>query len=151
MARSRLKRDNRGFRRLKRNLNVALTRSAFEVGVANADRVHPSGGATIGDVAIFQEFGTDTIPERSFMRSTLAANRGRYIRGIFGSVKKVIETSRLSEMRKLAERVASDIRRTIEAGVPPPLADGSGRTPLIDTGTLRDSIGVETISPKELK
>lgn len=54
-----------------------LQDSSITVGI-HKDAGSYDNGATVVDVATWNEFGTDTIPERSFLRTTIAANRAKY-------------------------------------------------------------------------
>ena len=119
--------------------------------------VHPDAG-TYGDgtsvveVALWNEYGTSTIPERSFIRSAIDQNtklieawRLEMIENILTkdwSVKQALEA--------IGFRVQTLIQNKIKSNVPPPNApstlaqkrrDGTGSNTLINTGLLLRSIG----------
>lgn len=105
---------------------------------------------TMAEVAFFNEFGTRTIPERSFLRATVDKNREKYFR----IHEKLIDSFYLGQANArvalglLGEQAKADVQATITAGVPPPNADvtaerkKSSKT-LVDTGALRQSITYE--------
>lgn len=125
---------------------VASMRNAFvEVGVLGADADHGEG-LTVGDVATFHEFGTDTIPERSFIRGYVDETKDKQqeiARKATAAVVKgqpiatVLNIVGLTHVAGMQERIANQID--------PPLAEETikrkgSSVPLIDTGQLRSSI-----------
>jgi len=153
--------DRRVLDRLEREW-AKLSRTVVTVGV------HDDAGAHHGDdqpitlpqLAAIHEFGTDKIPERSFMRSTFDAKRPAYEAMIKDAAQRVTggedaETA----ARRIGVIASNDCKRTIQAGIAPPLADatkaararkaehggglaslGGATTPLIDSGQLIASI-----------
>lgn len=100
-------------------------------------------------VASANEFGTDDIPERSFLRSTMIKNeRLNYQR--LSEVKKLVAENKFDAedlLKKVGLAVVADVQKTItEGGVPyVPNAEATieskgSSSPLIDTGQLRQSI-----------
>lgn len=100
--------------------------------------------------AIANEYGTDRIPERSFLRSTfdqegfnIAARRSAAIRRIVEEGSSVRE-----ELRSIGAYLRDRIVAKINSGVPPPNAPstirrkGHGDT-LRDTLKMRDGISVQ--------
>jgi len=113
-------------------------------------------GITMVELAAIHEFGSPaaSIPERSFVRRTLAAKR-RAIQQNVNKLARAIVKNTMGEMRALellGTWLAQEIKKTITAGphLPPPLkpatieAKGSDR-PLVDTGRLVDSITHEVV------
>lgn len=107
------------------------------------------GPMTNVEIAAFMEFGTSTIPARSFLRSTLDKNAQEYrqlARALLGQVMQRKTTARQA-LDLLGMKAAADVKRGITEGegIPPPLAastiarKGSSR-PLVDTGQLVASI-----------
>lgn len=107
------------------------------------------------DVAAAHEFGIGT-PQRSYLRSTIDENRGRYEKGLIEiaevmfSPKSSILTMTM-ELANLGKKVQKDITDKITSGVPPELTPASIdrkteypgisiETPLVWTGQLADSI-----------
>lgn len=132
---------------------------AVKVGVLKGAGVHPGPRgekrkaftATIAEIAWWNEFGTSTIPERPFLRWTMKENdyyRGHLKKALF----KAMTTRKdpVVWLKKVAMTAAKDMRNMIRNGAFEPNAPAtirkkstkSGRKakPLIDTGTLRQSI-----------
>lgn len=107
------------------------------------------GGATIAQIAAFNEFGTADghVPERSFLRSTLIENRKKYETAFGRELGKLIDGKRkfrdvLGAVGFLAER---DVKRKIRSLREPANAASTIRqkgssNPLIDTGRMRSAI-----------
>lgn len=141
-----------GFRALMRRLADANV-SAVTVGVHSDDGENTAeggGNLTVLDVATFHEFGTMTIPERSFIRAGVDQNE-RVIRSLIKNVSRAIVSNRKRmSPRRALEIIGADITRKIQGrirdGIDPPLAastlarKGGKTTPLIDTGQLIQSI-----------
>jgi len=112
-----------------------------------ADKPRDGGGPSNLDVALLNEFGTSTIPERSFIRSTFDEQRPR----IEAALRKLGQLAMRQGSKHDALLVAYGqflvglIRKKITDGVPPPNAQstidrkGSSK-PLVDTGQLRKAI-----------
>jgi hypothetical protein len=127
-------------------------RTYVKVGVLGprARAEHDGGISTVG-LAIIHEFGTETIPERSFIRSTYDAHRAEYMAMLKKLVAAVVSTKpKMTEKEALGilgAKIASDMKAKITEGegIPPPLSPetirrkGSSR-PLVDTGQLLNSI-----------
>lgn len=117
-----------------------------KVGVL-ADAGEHSDGLRVVDIATMQEFGTETIPERSYIRSTARENRKKYM----AIVQKIFRKGLTGELKiekglaVLGERIQADIVNKIVSGISPALKASTIRmkgstTPLIDTGQLKASI-----------
>lgn len=109
------------------------------------------------ELAVIHEFGTSTIPARSFIWATFEANRAKY-KGLLKEQLTAIYKQK-STIEKalgiLGATMASDIKARIAAGIPPPnspevyarkaaksysgAAPGSP-VPLVDTGQLLGAI-----------
>lgn len=105
-----------------------------------------SGSATIADVAAAHEFGTRTVPQRSFIARTIdgrAAEIDRLQDAVIGRVIAGEDPRDAAELVGLG--VASMVRDTIRSNVPPPLSPatverkGDSRT-LVDTGQLLNAV-----------
>ena len=104
-------------------------------------------GVSIAEYAAFNEFGTRTIPERSFIRSTADSERRKWNSALDKMLTEVIEGKRsldngLGIVGLLTER---DIKRTIRNLSEPANAQTTieikgSSNPLIDTGTMLNSI-----------
>lgn len=114
----------------------------------------PAGGVNLATVAEAHEFGTVTIPQRSFLRSTGDAEGKKWLRAFGAAIRAYAEGSGRGferRIRVLGNVAVSDVRNTIRRRIAPPLAAvtvarrrkgrGSGEdVPLIDTGQLVNSI-----------
>lgn len=118
------------------------------VGIHGTDgaKVH-EGEITVADVGAFHEFGTSTIPARSFIRGwfdeSVAANRG-----LLASQMRLVMAGKLTletALERVALKMEASVRNRIRAHIPPPLAQSTidrkgSSTPLISTGQLVSSI-----------
>lgn len=114
-----------------------------------AEKGESSSPATIDQIALYNEFGTTTIPPRPFLRNANNAiqEREREI------LKRGMEDEKpLSQiLREIAEDMRNQIVESINSDLPPPNAEstvrqkhGSSHT-LIDTGQLRLSVRIATV------
>lgn len=127
--------------------------SSFTQGFAALDGlgvtigVHAEDGSELAIIAASQEFGTDTIPERSFLRATLDEQDAAYREATADAIRGVLDGKRSAKvaLERLGLRVVRDVQGRIRAGIDPALAPstiakkGSSK-PLIDTGRLLRSI-----------
>lgn len=123
--------------------------SAITVGIHKTEGAHKgSDGATVVEVGTYNEYGTERIPERSFLRSTVNRNlpgyKGRMKDAYLGALRGTSMNLRAA-MSFIGGDVADDIRKTIIEFTDPPNAPSTikakGRDdPLVDTGQMRDSI-----------
>lgn len=138
---------------------VRLPQPHVAVGIQGADAtktIKDENGEILQVVlAGVHEFGREdgSIPERSYIRATVDAKREEY-RTLQKRMIGLVVSGKLKPERALkllGEKVVSDMRRTMDAGLKPDLAestkrrrlqgDGSGVfKPLVDTGQLKNSI-----------
>lgn len=120
----------------------------LKVGVLEGGESH--GTLSVGEVAAFHEFGTATIPERSFIRAwydeSLERNKQAF-RAVMKSVTRG-EITTAQAFGQLGALFVADIQKRIVEHIPPPLADSTikakgSSTPLVDTGQLKASITYE--------
>lgn len=150
-ARVRVKKTDRGWNKISKN--VKGQHWTITVGVQGKDAITRSGddagGATLADVAAFNEFGLG-VPERSFIRSTLDAGTMKYNALMEGvgdaAVAGKITVEHGAELVALV--VEGDVKQAISAGIPPPntestIAAKGSSTPLVNTGQLRGAITAE--------
>lgn len=107
----------------------------------------PGAGLTVAEVAAFHEFGTRTIPQRSFIRGwfdeSIDANKA-----LIQSQLKLVVQGRLpleTALERVALKCEADVKRRIRNRIPPPLAPATvarkgSSVPLISTGQLRAAI-----------
>jgi len=126
-----------------------LQDSAITVGIHKTEGVHKnSNGATVVEVGTYNEYGTERIPERSFLRSTVNRNlpvyKGKMKDAYLGAIRGTGMNLRAA-MSFIGGDVSDDVRKTIIEFTDPPNAPSTikakGRDdPLVDTGQMRDSI-----------
>lgn len=112
-------------------------------------------GTPVATVAAAQEYGTEHIPARSFMRSTLAEKEKDWVKGVAGYLKanpgKVREA-----ITVLGELASKDIQEKIESNIAPALAletvarkakagKANPELALSETGVLQESISYEVL------
>lgn len=101
------------------------------------------------ELAVIHEFGTDKIPERSFMRSTFDAKRDTYEALVEKMAPQVIDGKmKLKRLLSLVGmKMTADIKHAVKsgAGIPPPLQPetvkrkGSSRA-LVDTAQMINAL-----------
>ena len=132
--------------------------SHVKVGVLRGTGEHPDAteGQTVAAIAAWNEFGTETIPARPFLRTTLRENE-YYRRALLDALKAglVRQADPSKALQLVGIRAASDIRNTIDTNDFAPNAPATIRQkstnadkdnkdkPLIARGILRQSIQSE--------
>lgn len=136
---------------------AALVKNVFKLGAPKIafgifaeDAAQPAdadGNVTILDIASWQEFGTEHIPERSFLRAWFDQNQERAVEVLRRLLQSVVEGKRTPDqaLKLFGEWALGEIKQRIAQGIPPPNAESTVRqkgssTPLIDTGQLRSSV-----------
>lgn len=133
-----------------RRKRVDMRRVAAALKGPSKVKVGLPAGEAPGDVveyAHYNEFGTERIPERPFIRTTMREQGGKYMRGLKSEAKQILrgQTSMSGTLNRLGMVAAGDIQDTIGSNVPPPNAPstiaqkGSSGT-LIETGRMRQSM-----------
>jgi HK97 gp10 family phage protein len=112
-------------------------------------------GTPVAYVAAIQEFGTDTIPARPFMRPTISENRTKWVELIRKGFKAAMagRVTITQVYGQVGMSTAGDVSRTISQVTTPPLSaatiaarQGKRKTPsvstkpLVDTGLLIQSV-----------
>lgn len=134
------------------------TPEGVKVGFLKGLGKHPGGSknspfkniaptATIIEIAAYNEFGTDTIPERPFLRTTIKENRAKYIELVKDLMVKIVNGKLAADkaVAILAEKAVADVQTKIDTIKSPPNTEltkewkGSSN-PLIDTGLMRKSV-----------
>lgn len=131
-------------KRFKRTKGAGVT-----VGIHAEDNApHESGdGATLVEVAIYNEFGTANIPERPFLRTAISEEKKKVAKFISRRIGRAIEGKMPMELAlsqigiKGQSLVRNKITRLKEPPNSPATIDKKGSSnPLIDTGLMRQSI-----------
>lgn len=106
------------------------------------------------DKAFWNEFGTETIPERPFLRNAMRNNRDAYRAAMRTAAKTIIGTAARGgdargavtlALRKLGLKAADDVKSEITALSDPPNAPSTvarkgSSNPLIDSGEMRNAV-----------
>lgn len=104
-------------------------------------------GVSIAQYAFYNEFGTNNIPERSFLRTSMDENQAKYNRFIdnrFGKVLTLELTARQA-LDQLGLMAVSDVQAKITNIKTPPNSPSTiklkgSSNPLIDNGTMRRAV-----------
>ena len=135
-VKTKVKKDN------SRKIEAALKKivnSKLVVGVVNPK---------IAAYGTYNEFGTDKIPQRSFLRSTYDEQINKWRRLFAQVINGAInmEASAMRDLANLGDRAVADVKRKLSSNIPPPNAPstvkkkGEGKTTLFDTGQLLKAI-----------
>lgn len=128
-----------GYRELLKRLAGAKQVSVL-VGIRGAQ------GSDLVTYAAANEFGTERIPERSFLRATVDNERVKYTGLLEQAADRLLDGDTPAAAFGILGMVAvGDVQRRIRNRVPPPnapltIAKKGSDVPLIDTGRLRQSI-----------
>jgi hypothetical protein len=128
---------------------VSKAQPVLRVGVLDSPgRTHPnSDTASVGEVAIWNEYGTQTVPARSFVGGWALENEKKFAETLATAARKYTleKADREVELGKVGKRFANGMKKRIRNVIRPlnsiyTLERKKGDTPLIDTGTLIRSI-----------
>lgn len=119
------------------------------VGIFEADGAREvAPGTALIDIAVWNEFGTDTIPARSFIRAWFDENievcRENLVKLVQGALIRG-ETDMTTALERFGLWMQGQIQVRIARGIPPEnapatVAKKGSSKPLIDTGQLRSSV-----------
>ena len=157
-----IKTELKFFHKLKDPKDVGINIGWFE------DQKY-ADGTSIARVARWNEFGTrQNMPQRPFLRTAIMENERKWHESLKTLLQRAIDENKSFDgaLRLFGEIVKGDIQETILAGGWKPNAKisieggwmrnkisgkpfyvrgkGSGKTPLIDTGTMLKSIDIRT-------
>lgn len=145
---------DRGFAALRQRIIDAADGARLTVGIHEAEADQPAegdeSGATLGEVAAYNEFGgpDNNPPRRSFLADWADEGLDEHRELVRRSAKAVAQ-GKLPSMRVALERLGlrfvGEIQQRIRAGIEPENAPSTvarkgSSTPLIDTGQLWTSI-----------
>lgn len=142
--------DRRMWDKLIREISVPKN---VEVGIRGEDDQRHALEVGNVELGAIHEFGLGNVPERSFIRDTIDKNLNGY-RPLTRALSKRVYTLKMSlknALEVLGSKVQSDMRRAIEAGIPPALdpatiARKGSSKPLVDTGQLKASISYKVVT-----
>ena len=146
----RLKDTDHGWKARLKGLLALKAPAHVDVGILESAGVEKDGTSVI-DVAEWHEFGTATIPERSFIRAWFDEAEPQ-LRQDFAALMRTVaagKRTRAEVLELMGQRMVGQVQARMAAGVPPPNAPSTVRrkgssTPLIDTGVLRSSVTYRT-------
>lgn len=124
-----------------------LEKGSVDVGILTGEGKHEDSDLSVATVGFFNEFGTSTIPERSFIRSTING-KSKEIKKVAAAQYKLVLNGKISNEKGLGilgAFTAGLIQQTFTSNDWPDNTQstinkkGSSR-PLVDTGQLRQSI-----------
>lgn len=140
---------DRGWKKFQAQMKEAEKRHHAVVGIwgEEADKPHEDSSTPNILIAAVHEFGTEDIPERSFIRNTVDLKAAEIQKTMEKQVS-LIPVGRVTTegaLERLGLFVKGLIQKRISQGIPPPLKQatidrkGSSK-PLVDTGQLRASV-----------
>lgn len=138
-------------------LDRAKMHGVIKVGIlaAEGDKAYDDG-VTVLQVAIWNEFGTEHIPERSFLRAWFDENEAKCREAVKRMAEAVIAGKYQPDqaLQLLAQRFVGEIQKRMAQGIPPPnapstIARKGSSKPLINTGQLRSSISYSVEGKKQ--
>lgn len=117
-----------------------------DVGIIDAG-THVDSDLTVASIGFIHEFGSITVPERSFIRSTMKENKKQIIKMQESFMRKIVfgEMTKEKALGLIGAFLAGKISEKIVAIKTPPntpetIAKKGSSNPLIDTGQLKNSI-----------
>lgn len=160
MARKPVRDIDRGYDKFKRQM-MRMKRLTPYVAVGfvgesawqpKEDEDGPSADVTVVDVATFNEFGTNRIPARPFVRTTFEMNEKKFV-SIIRQIKIQLATGNVAikdGLSLVGLFAQSEIQKTIgksdslfEPNAPSTIEKKGSSKPLIDTGQMRQSVTFE--------
>ena len=145
MARVTVKVQRRGGQRLKRLLREAGKGGVSGVQVGFFSTARYEDGTPVAAVAAWNEFGTETIPERPFFRRAIAEAED----GIAKVIRRGIDTEKMVVDERLAGRVGAHVQGEIQESItslreppnaPETIKRKGSSNPLVDTGHMLQSV-----------
>lgn len=128
-----------------------LDETNARVGIVGAagDKRSGDGRMTVGEVALINEFGTKSIPARSFMRSALRTEKAHELAYFlaetaltFGNVDQALHAAGEGLAEVMRAKITSATLRQNKAST---IAKKGFNSPLLDTGVLLRSIDYELV------
>ena len=139
---------DKGFNKLLKDF-TDLDGSHVTLGIHGKDDEEVDG-VTLVDVATFNEFGTRTTPERSFLRRTAEEKKGEWAEMSKGLTRRVLDGKMPARaaLELLGEKAVGDVKKTLTeldtpANAPSTIEQKGSSNPLVDTGRLRGAIAHE--------
>lgn len=135
---------DRGWKKILKNLKKE-DKSYSKIGIqSNAGE---NDGVSIAEYAAANEFGTDKIPSRPFMRETYDKNLNKISLKVLSIQNDIYEGRKSFEsgLKELGQWYEGIVKEAIKSGnwqanAPKTIEKKGSSKPLIDTGTMRNSI-----------
>lgn len=109
-------------------------------------------GLEVAQNALIQEYGTDKIPARPFMRRTINKNQEKWKKYLEEHFDFELDNNTTLEqvMKQIGAIMAGDMKKSIDSNIPPPnspetIKRKKSSHTLMDTGLLRQSIHSKVI------
>lgn len=143
MANSRFKERDYHYKEFSELWDKKKNPSSVNIGIIDGVPHDNADGFSVADIAAAHEFGTDTIPERPFMRLTMLRNEAEIKKLSFSLLKKVLtfRMDRKQALGLLGQFIKDKMVQTIDSNIPPKTKEDG--VMLIDTGQMRSSIDWE--------
>ena len=121
--------DKRTLRKID-HMSKLKGKHGVKVGLPLGTGFYPKTGVAVIDVGLWHEFGTKTLPERSFLRSAISENHDSYKKLNRANLKLVQQRNLTMDqaLGRLGAEAQADVVAKIDA------------LPLVDTGLLKQSI-----------
>ena len=137
-----------------------LKGSFVTIGVhgAEGEEVYPDSGVTVAEVAFWNEYGTITAPERSFIRSTIDESRQELDQLTTKFLKEIIAGKLTTEkaLDKLGLKIQTLIQKKIlelndPVNAPATVARKGFNNPLVDSRRLWRSIAYQVFMDAQIE
>ena len=150
-----------GWKKISKNLKL-INKSYTKVGIQGNAGSHEDGkegGATIVMVGVYNEFGTQSIPARPFMRTSIEEKKNEIKKIQDSQYSKILQGKQTVKkaLGVLGNYMVGQVQEKIKSIDTPPNAESTkarkgSSNPLIDTGRMRQSItNVVILQGKEKK
>ena len=114
----------------------------FPAGKEGIHKPHYKNGASILEVAVYNNFGTDTIPRRPFMEKAAKAMAEPVGKLLEKRMAGAISGTVLEEAGALAAGIIKEVIMDLDSppNAPATIAKKKSSNPLIDTGAMRQHV-----------
>lgn len=145
-----------GRTRIRKQLEeLSRTRVLAGVQGREAQARHPNSDESVGTIAKWLHYGTATQPARPFVDRAIAALRGELGEPARTAVREMVGKRYVdvpTAVRPLGEQLVAQIREEIDNSeawaaplAPSTIARKGSSQPLVDTGTVRDSVSYAVV------
>lgn len=135
-----------------------LRKAHVTIGFHDDSGSYPEGEPDVVEVALWNEFGTKNMPQRSFIRSAVDENEQRINKWREKALELIVKEGWPVDkaLSMIGQNVVTLIQNKIKSNVPPPNADATrdekrrhaspnwGRT-LMDTETMLRAVGFKVV------